>query len=233
MGTDLTKERIGQIQSNLLKYYKYSEKEIAGVATADLDTEAITRAFRHYINDSRHEREITDTLNALSHIVITLPLSIYHMVSDMIRPDLLKLFLLLHDESNHTAWLSLRTPDGTVRLKNYCNWFLDGMVKDYLRMHLHDIQDTGQAEAELAKRKHHPGRIPNDPQLLQILWGTYKLLRDKCTFKTPMPNRLCQFLLTYLQIIGIIHKNTDIDTFWIRAQLRYIRTKEEKKSNPA
>jgi hypothetical protein len=46
-----------------------------------------------------------------------------------------------------------------------------------------------------------------------------------------MPNKLCQFIIAYLQILDILPADTDIDTFWVRAQLRYIRSRrgaEEK-----
>ena len=105
------------------------------------------------------------------------------------------------------------------------------MVKEYLRTHLADIDSIETAEIELNKIKRHRGRIPNDPRLSLILWGTYTFLKEHYKFKSPMPNSLCQFIIIYLQTLDILSHDTDIDTFWIRAQLRYILTRKESNNS--
>jgi hypothetical protein len=87
--------------------------------------------------------------------------------------------------------------------------------------------EGGFTPEELKKIKRHRGRIPTDPRIAILMWGTYSLIREYCSFRSPMPNRLCQFIIAYLQILDILPTDTEIDTFWVRAQLRYIRSKKE------
>ena len=159
---------------------------------ADIDLIRLRESFRQLIGNDDKERELTDTLSAVSHFMssdsLGMSVSIYNMLNEMIRSDLLRLYIMLYDTSPQTTWISIRTINGTLRLKNYCNWFQDDMIKNYLKKNLPDIQNVSQAKSELEKNKRPKGRVPNDPRLSHLLWGTYSLLYDACTFKTPMPN---------------------------------------------
>jgi hypothetical protein len=230
---------MNNVKRNLHKYYNYkiadeTSNDMPLDIVADIDLIRLRESFRQLIGNDDKERELTDTLSAVSHFMssdsLGMSVSIYNMLNEMIRSDLLRLYIMLYDTSPQTTWISIRTINGTIRLRNYCNWFQDDMIKNYLKKNLPDIQNVSQAMSELEKNKRPKGRVPNDPRLSHLLWGTYSLLYDACTFKTPMPNQLCQFLLIYLQILGIVPLDTEIDTFWIRAQLRYIRSKKNQKT---
>lgn len=225
----LTEKRQNTVRRNLLTYYNY--KVTDNNITADIDITHLKKLYRELIGNSEKETELIDTLAAVSYYMASdslgMSTSMFLMLDGMIRPDLLKLYIMLYDTSSKNTWISIRTVNGTIRLRNYCNWFLDDMIKNHLKKTLPDIQNISQAKAELEKSKRHKGRIPNDPRLSHLLWGTYRLFLDACTFKSPMPNKLCQFLLVYLQMLEVIPMTTEIDTFWIRAQLRYIRAKKE------
>ena len=235
----LTSRRMNKVKRNLHKYYNYkiadeTSNDMPLDIVADIDLIRLRESFRQLIGNDDKERELTDTLSAVSHFMssdsLGMSVSIYNMLNEMIRSDLLRLYIMLYDTSPQTTWISIRTINGTLRLKNYCNWFQDDMIKNYLKKNLPDIQNVSQAKSELEKNKRPKGRVPNDPRLSHLLWGTYSLLHDACAFKTPMPNRLCQFLLIYLQMLGILPLDTEIDTFWIRAQLRYIRSKKNQQT---
>lgn len=225
--------------SNLSKYFNIDTL----IDDADFEIytnhnrSVIWEAYEQYIASGEDEEEIIDTLSVISYSIQrnsdSVNASMYQLLNNMVRPDLLKLYILLYDTSQKTTWLSLRTTNGTVRLRNYCNWFLDDMVKSYLKENLPDIHCLGDVVNELKRCRHGRGRLPSDPRIAQILWGSYTMLSEKCEFKSPMPNRLCQFLLAYLQILDLIPQDTEIDSFWIRAQLRYIRSKKERPVNQA
>lgn len=235
----LTSRRLNDVKRNLHKYYNYeisdkTSSEIPLDIATDINLIRLRESYRQLIGNEDREIELIDTLAIVSHYMssdsLGMSVSIYHMLDEMIRSDLLRLYIMLYDSSPQTTWISIRTINGTIRLRNYCNWFQDDMIKNYLKKNLPDIQNVSQAKSELEKNKRPKGRIPNDPRLSHLLWGTYSLLHDTCAFKTPMPNRLCQFLLIYLQMLGIVPLDTEIDTFWIRAQLRYIRCKQNQKT---
>ena len=235
----LTSRRMNNVKRNLHKYYNYkiadeTSNDMPLDIVADIDLIRLRESFRQLIGNDDKERELTDTLSAVSHFMssdsLGMSVSIYNMLNEMIRSDLLRLYIMLYDTFPQTTWISIRTINGTLRLKNYCNWFQDDMIKNYLKKNLPDIQNVSQAKRELEKNKRPKGRVPNDPRLSHLLWGTYSLLHDACAFKTPMPNRLCQFLLIYLQMLGILPLDTEIDTFWIRAQLRYISSKKNQQT---
>lgn len=194
-----------------------------------MDITKLHKIYNTYIDDADISERTIDTLVLVSHILRKDNLGkspkLRDTMSDWIRADLLQLYLAVNESSGLTSWISVRTVNGTVKLRNFCNWFMDDMVKDYLRKNLSDITDPHQALEELKRVKGHRGRIPTDPRISILLWGTYSLIKEYHEFKSPMPNRLCQFIIIYLQILEIIPADTDIDTFWVRAQLRYIKSK--------
>ena len=237
--TELSHTRLQHVISDLSKYFNmvHSIDDAEFEIYINHNRRVLWEAYEQYIASGEDAEEIIDTLSAVSNIIQKnsdiANASMYQLLNNMVKPDLLKLYILLYDTSHKTTWLSLRTTNGTVRLRNYCNWFLDDMVKSYLKENLPNIHCLGEAVNELKRCRHGRGRLPSDPRIAQILWGSYTMLSEKCEFKSPMPNRLCQFLLVYLQILDLIPQDTEIDSFWIRAQLRYIRSKKERPVNQA
>lgn len=230
----LTADRFNLALENLKKHYKYEYgtcimPEDKAVIETNINIQQLRQALRNCSIVCKNEEALIDTFCVVSYYLrkdsLGLSTNIFNNLNGLLRKDLLKLYLMVYDDSKVVTWISIRTIDGTIRLNNYCNWFLDDMVKEYLRKHLADIDSIEAAEIEFNRIKRHRGRIPNDPRLSLIMWGTYTFLTEHYSFKSPMPNSLCQFIIIYMQALDILSPDTDIDTFWIRAQLRYISSK--------
>ena len=236
----LTADRFNLALENLKKHYKYEYgtcimPEDKAIIETTINIQQLQQGLRSCFGKCENEDILLDTFCVVSYYLqkdsLGLSTNIFSNLNTLLRKDLLKLYLMVYDDRKTVTWISLRTVDGTIKLNNYCNWFLDNMVKEYLRTHLADIDSIETAEIELNKIKRHRGRIPNDPRLSLLLWGTYTFLKEHYKFKSPMPNSLCQFIIIYLQTLDILSHDTDIDTFWIRAQLRYILTKKESNNS--
>ena len=232
----LTAERYNTAIMYLSRFFEYDRltpicnNEIVILETS-MDITKLHKVYNTYIDNTGSTESAIDTLILVSHVLHKDNLGkspkLKDTMSEWIRADLLQLYLAVYDGTGLMSWVSVRTVDGTVKLRNFCNWFMDDMVKDYLRKNLSDITGTEQATEELRRIKGHRGRIPTDPRISILLWGTYSLIREHHEFKSPMPNKLCQFIIAYLQILDILPVDTDIDTFWVRAQLRYIRSRKD------
>ena len=232
----LTAERYNTAIMYLSKFFEYDKLtpicngEIAILETS-MDITKLHKVYNTYIDNTDSTERVIDTLILVSHVLRKDNLGkspkLRDTMSEWIRADLLQLYLTAYGNSGMTSWVSVRTVDGTVKLRNFCNWFMDDMVKDYLRKNLTDITNAEQALEELRRIKGRRGRIPTDPRISILLWGTYTLVKEHHEFKSPMPNRLCQFIIAYLQILDILPADSEIDTFWVRAQLRYIRSRKE------
>ena len=232
----LTAERYNTAIIHLSRFFEYDRltpicnNEIVILETS-MDITKLHKVYNTYIDNTGSTESAIDTLILVSHVLHKYNMGkspkLRDTMSEWIRADLLQLYLTAYGNSGMTSWVSVRTVDGTVKLRNFCNWFMDDMVKDYLRKNLTDITNTEQALEELRMIKGHRGRIPTDPRISILLGGTYTLIKEHHEFRSPMPNRLCQFIIAYLQILDILPTDTDIDTFWVRAQLRYIRSRKE------
>lgn len=231
-----TADRFNIALENLKKHYKYEygtriTPEDKAVIETNINVQQLRQGLRECFGVYENEDILLDTFCVVSYYLqkdaLGLSTNIFNNLNTLLRKDLIKLYLAVYENRKIATWISLRTADGTIRLNNYCNWFLDDMVKEYLRTHLADIDSIEAAEIELNRIKRYRGRIPNDPRLSLLMWGTYTFLKEYYIFKSPMPNNICQFIIIYLQELDILPKNTEIDTYWVRAQLRYIRTKKE------
>lgn len=236
----LSADRYNAAIRNLSRFFEYDKlTEISEDDSAILETSfninKLHNAYNSYIDSQHLNESIINSLCLVSYALrkdnLGLPTKISDNIKEWIKADLLQLYLAVYGTNEQPTWISLRSADGTIRLRNFCNWFMDDMVKDYLRKHLSNINSIEQAEQELKRIKGHRGRIPTDPRIAILMWGTYSLIREYCSFRSPMPNRLCQFIIAYLQILDILPTDTEIDTFWVRAQLRYIRSKKETAFN--
>lgn len=147
-----------------------------------------------------------------------------------LRLDLLRLYILNGTTRAGDA-LIVKNRSRSFRLDNDANWFFRELVEPYLECQLGRNMSREQARKELeAGESHHRGRRVSDPRVPRLMLGTWRLLSDFHGFRTPMPNVLCNFIIRLLQLQGVFPENTDIDTLWVRAQLRYLNGKARKKN---
>lgn len=153
------------------------------------------------------------------------PISIDNLISQMTRRDFLMLLILC--ETTHSGdTIIIKNRSRSFHLHNEKNWFVKDLLHPYILKQLGDDFPLESAILELEKtRSHHRGRHAKDPFMLDLIWNTYQFLSAKHVFRTPMPNALCNFIIQLLQLMDILPENTEIDAFWIRAQLRYMKTK--------
>ena len=149
------------------------------------------------------------------------------------RQDLLRLYVFCYENlEGDRHEITLRSKQGSIRLQNCCNWFREELMRDYLETHLPEIVTLQQAKEELLTGRRKRGREPKDARIPALLWGTYQALVTQQNLPEMMPNALCQFLIQLLQLQEVLPLDTEIDTFWIRAQLRYLRSKGKRPSFP-
>lgn len=151
--------------------------------------------------------------------------SFHYAIQKNVRQDLLRLYVFCNNSMKNYENINISSRVDSIKLGNNCNWLWNDLVKDYLKANLPDITSVAQAKDELIRGKSKRGRQPKDARIQVIIWGTYRLLNDLHGFKTPMPNSLCEFLVKLLQYMGILPENTEIDKYWIRAELRYLKSK--------
>lgn len=148
------------------------------------------------------------------------------------RDDYLRLFRFASSIRGDEP-LFLRDTYRTVRLSNSSNWFVEDLLEPFLLDKLSDLENIEEALRVLDTPKPtRKGRRPNDARIPVLLWGTYRLITDKISFRTPMPNNLCSFLVTLLQVSRVVPSSTVIDIYWVRAQLRYISSRSQKPAFP-
>ena len=204
---------------NLSRFFEYDKlPEINEDDNAILETSfninKLCDAYNSYIDSQNLNESIINTLCLVSYALrkdnLGLPTKISDNIKECIKTDLLQLYIAVYGRNEQPTWISLRSVYGTIKLRNFCNWFMDDMVKDYLRKNLSSINNIEQAERELKRIKRHRGRIPTDPRIAILMWGTFSLIREYCSLRSPMPNRLCQFIIAYLQILDILPTDTEM-----------------------
>ena len=147
-----------------------------------------------------------------------------------LRFDLLRLYIL-NCTTREGDTIIVKNRSRIFCLENDANWFFRELVSPHLEKHLGGNISINQAQNELeAGESHHRGRRVSDPRVPRLMLGTWHLLTDYHGFRTPMPNVVCNFIIRLLQLQGVFPENTDIDTLWVRAQLRYLNGKAEKKN---
>lgn len=155
------------------------------------------------------------------------PLTREDLCRMMIRRDLLRLYVFCSQMDAETN-LTLRSGKLNIRLGNCGDWTRVRLFRPFLAAEMPDVANARQARAELEAVKPVRGRRANDIRIPILLWGAYEMLSCAHRFRTPMPNVLCEFLIRMLQRMSVLPEETDIDTLWIRAQLRYLRGRKEK-----
>lgn len=235
-----TPEEYGTAADNLRKYYGIEltnltkEPQRLSVSfDAELLAASYTTLVCSYPNGELCQEALDTLLLLTAYVVDHTPTineeSFKKVLQNYTRQDLLRLYVFCYEylEGENRAF-TMRGSKGSVRLENYCNWFRDEMVQDYLKKNLLGITSVAQAKAELLSGKRKRGRVPNDARVPALLWGTYQLLMERQGLPDAMPNALCEFLIQMLQIQQVFPLDTEIDAFWIRAQLRYIRSRDKK-----
>ena len=179
---------------------------------------------------------LSDTIVTLIHLVRRNPMlddgkSGQTLRNAMIRRDWLRIYAFFADILPG-AEITLRCGRRSVRLCNYADWIREDWIGPALKREIPDIRNGKQARDELQKGRPGRGRRAKDARIPILLWGTYSLITSRHSFPTPMPNALCEFLILMLQKMDILPENTDIDSLWVRAELRYIRSRRVKPRFP-
>ncbi len=136
----------------------------------------------------------------------------------IVRPDLLKPFIALHQEEMCDAKGNLRTAvpikigykNRSFEIINNKGWWLTRIMKEYLRQKLGDITIESAQEELFLFYNEEKGRKSANPYLNYIIHGTYNFVRtifpnDKVTVEQ------CRFLLQYLQAIGQIKEHDKLN----------------------
>lgn len=149
---------------------------------------------------------------------------------DSILEDELQLYLLCRENEQMQGWVSIKTPGGTLRLSNEGNWFFRRLLKNHFCLPGFDEEAELQYRRQVLESRRRKGRRPKSEKVRAAIWGGYKMLRDLHGFKADMPNTLCEFLIRMLRALELIPADSEIDIYWIRAELRYIRSRSVKPS---
>ena len=231
-----TQEEYKKAKKNLLTYYNVSERVIDAVVNSNgnevielpsLLEEQLIAAYVP-LGLSKADKEILQTLLLLVYC-FSLDADIIGSSEDIRIRDILKLFLLCAGTKDGDS-IIVKNRTRSFRLDNRSNWIINEVVKPLCEKKLDKGRSPSDIESELdLLSRRQRGRRYKDPYVPILLWGTYKLLSDRHCFQTPMPNRLCSFLIDLLKIMKVFPHNTQVDEFWIRAQLRYIRSKKDKR----
>jgi len=230
--SDYPKEYHDSIQ-RLIQYYDLSIKQIQEGFLPRLSSEGDIqklKAIYQVVGPGRNDEETIFTLQLLINIVkktqFVNPYTAEVVKEQMRRRDLLRL-LILCDTTKLGDVIIIKNRSRSFQLHNDANWFIHTVIKPFVIKELGDDCTMTKAAEELEKATtHHRGRRANNPQMLKIIWGTYRYITDTHNFRTPMPNTLCNFIIKLLILMDILPENTEIDAFWIRAQLRYMESKD-------
>ena len=213
------------------------QKDDTIVLDTSLEIDGIRKIFEELPGVSENDSDILDALILLSsYIKSNAPLldeeSFAKATKAYIRQDMLRLYIFCEDNECSYEGITIRSKKGSIRLHNSLNWLWQDLVWPYMEKNFPDILNAEDARKELLTGKRRRGRRPNDPRVPVLLWGTYRLLYDLHGFNSPMPNSLCNFIIQLLQIQDVFPNETEIDTLWIRAELRYINSRPVKPRFP-
>ncbi len=214
-------------------YYGIKEGEVKSIIDAsedgsfELNETNGLRAAYETLGTSINDIELLKTLQLLVYCQDKHPNIIGTPYSGN-RLDLLRLVILLAT-TKEGDMLIIKNKTRSFQLDNNHNWVIKQCVQPFLQEKGLGALTSEEAQREIDNQSsRRRGRRYKDPRMPIVLWGTFRLLSDLHGFHTPMPNILCNFLVLFLQFMMILPQNTDIDALWIRAQLRYIRGKQEE-----
>ena len=207
-------------------------EEALELETSEWDPLPLETAY-HALGPSVHTENNLAALRLLVGIVRRHP-EIGHAETDkkrkdqMRRQDLMNL-LLLCETTKPGDVIIVKNHSRSFQLTNESRWFIEELLAPFVRKALGDDCTAEKAVAELANTgKRHRGRQTKAPQMMSLIWGIYLFLTERHGFRTPMPNALCNFIIRLLQLMDLLPEQTEIDSFWIRAQLRYMQSRKVK-----
>lgn len=184
----------------------------------------IMEKHKELLSESPFEKRIQTLLFTLRWLTRKLDQEGYMKAPLSYREDMLKLYLLCQQNKNLQGWVGIKSAGGSIRLKNEGNRFFEHL-KEII---FYGVENEEQAQAELDSMKRKRGRQPKDERSLAVLWGTFQYLTSLQGFRSDMPNALCDFLICLLQWMEYIPSDSPIDRYWIRAELRYMRSRAVK-----
>lgn len=238
MELNYTPEQLNEVAGLLANYYEIPVVALqvpsSGLVLDDRIVECVVDAYSA-IGTCPNEELLQRVFLILTSVVRSSPEFTGKISADQkharsLRLDLLRLYILNGTTRAGDA-LIVKNRSRSFRLDNDANWFFRELVEPYLECQLGGNMSSEQARKELeAGENHHRGRRVNDPRVPRLMLGTWRLLSDFHGFRTPMPNVLCNFIIRLLQLQGVFPENTDIDTLWVRAQLRYLNGKARKQN---
>lgn len=233
MANFYTTEVLSEALDVISRYYGIATENIPVSEPDALFRERLEKAYAK-LGPCENDRTILSALLILTSAIHAAP-DIMGKPADSsgslsVRCDLLRLYILSSTTKAGDS-IIIKNRSRSIRLDNEDNWMMVDLVEPYLSAHLPPSITMPKARAELdSEANHRRGRRIKDPRVPRLMWGTFRLLTDLHGFRTPMPNVLCEFIIRLLQIQEVFPENTDIDTLWVRAQLRYLRGKENQDS---
>lgn len=238
MELNYTPEQLNEVAGFLDRYYEIPAMALqvpfGALVLEDNIVRGVVNAYSA-METCPHDELLQRVFLILTYVVRTSPeftgkISVDQKHARSLRLDLLRLYILNGTTRMGDA-LIVKNRSRSFRLENDANWFFHELIGPYLEGHLDGNMSREQARKELeAGENHHRGRRVNDPRVPRLMLGTWRLLTDFHGFRTPMPNVLCNFIIRLLQLQEIFPENTDIDTLWVRAQLRYLNGKAKKQN---
>ena len=213
------------------------QKDDTIILETSLDIDGIRKIFEELPGTSENDSLIVDTLILISSYITSNSQlldeeSFTKETKVYTRQDMLRLYAFCEENKHSYEGITIRSKIGSIRLQNNLNWLWKDLIDPYLKTNLPDIQSSEEARKELLTGKRRRGRRPNDPRVPVLLWGTYQMLSNLHGFSSPMPNSLCNFIIQLLQIQEVFPLDTEIDTLWVRAELRYIKSRPIKPRFP-
>lgn len=209
-------------------------KDGSTTLNTSLDLNEIRKAYAELPGPSPNDSVIQDAVILLSdHVKSNAPLPDENSADKTAkRQDMLRLYVFCEENLHSHEDITIRSRTGSIRLANSSNWLYEKLARPYLQANLATITSLDEAKKELLTGRRSRGRKPNDPRVPALLWGTYGMLSELHGFDSMMPNALCNFIIRLLQIQGVFPPDTEIDTLWVRAELRYIRSRPVKPRFP-
>ena len=218
--TSLTpyKDTLNKEESITLPGYLYAEQReilFEGITIDDEIAPIIIEAIRilhTIIIQQRHSKVSAESTMIMEE----------ELTYNLVREDLLKLFIFIHGNNFKTQEISIKRDKKTLKLNNSYNWLFSRMATLYLKKYLADITNVEQAQAELTKYKkrgrHHENRNVN-----VVLYGIYRMFSGEKKMESKASDALCNMIVNFLKLTGLISENdVYVNTAWVRSQIRYM-----------
>ena len=124
------------------------------------------------------------------------------ILKNEIYPELLSLYKMVLDSENRGSRITIKCGKTKIDVNSY-SWFIDDMKK-YFADRFPDLTLDG-INNYLLQFKRKAGRKHEDHIAANIIWGTYKLLKEHHSkfrdSNTKISTEICRFILDYLDYI--------------------------------